>query len=310
MSEPFVVEVVRSGSVESVHLVDVAVVDGNESLVAQAGDPDTRAAYRSSAKPIQARAALEVGWTPADTRALAIACASHNGEHAHVHAVREVLSAAGVDERALRCPPDVPLSLEAALGIGVRAPIYHNCSGKHAAMLAACTAAGWPLETYLEPGHPLQVRVRDLVESLAGPVEGPLVDGCGVPTFTAPLRGLALGFLRIDGGDEAAAMRVHPFLVGGTSRLDTDLMSVAPAILSKGGAEGLVCLSAGGLGIAVKSRDGTARSRGPVALAVLRELDLIGDAELEALPQHREPAVLGGGRPVGMLRARGALAGR
>jgi L-asparaginase II len=307
MSDPFVVEVVRSGSVESSHLVDVAVVDEVGDLVAAAGDPDVRAAYRSSAKPIQARAALEAGWVPADERALAIACASHNGEDEHLKAVRAVLSTAGLEETALRCPPDVPLSLDAARAVKERAPIFHNCSGKHAGMLAACVAAAWPLESYRAPDHPLQVRVRDLMESLVGPMEGPLVDGCGVPTFSASLGALARGFLRIDGGAEAVAMRAHPFLVGGTGRLDTDLMTVAPSILTKGGAEGLVCLSGGGFGIAVKSRDGAARPRGPVVLAVLYELGLIGDAELDALPAHREPAVLGGGEPVGGLRARGSL---
>lgn len=304
MAGPLVVEVTRSGARESIHEVDVAVVDGDGRLVAWAGDPEQPAAYRSSSKPIQARVSLQAGWTPSDARALAVACASHNGEPEHVDAVRAVLADAGLDERALRCPADFPMYLPAVIGVEERAPVYHNCSGKHAAMLAACKASEWPLESYLDVHHPLQKAVVSLIESLIGPVGGPLVDGCGVPTFVAPLRALARGLLAIDGGEEAAAMRAHPFLVAGSERLDTDLMTAAPNVLIKGGAEGLACLSVDELGIAVKARDGAARPRGPAVIAVLEQLGLVPEG---FLPAHREPPVLGGGEPVGFLRARGTV---
>jgi len=304
MSEPLVVEVIRSGARESLHVVDVAVVDSDGSLVAWAGDPEQPAAYRSSSKPIQARVSIEAGWTPADARALAIACASHNGEADHVDAVRAVLADAGLDESVLRCPADLPMYPPAVIGARGRAPIYHNCSGKHAAMLAACKASGWPLESYREDDHPLQVAVHKLIEALIGRVAGPLVDGCGVPTYVAPLRALARGLLAIDGDAAAAAMRTHPFLVAGSERLDTDLMRAAPEVLIKGGAEGLACVSAGGFGIATKARDGAARARGPAVIAVLEQMRLIPEG---LLPAHREPPVLGGGVPVGVLRARGTL---
>lgn len=304
MAGPLVVEVIRSGARESVHEVDVAVVDAGGRLVASAGDPEQPAAYRSSSKPMQARVSLEAGWAPSDARALAIACASHNGEPEHIDAVRALLADAGLDESALRCPADVPMYLPAVMGVRERSPIYHNCSGKHAAMVAACRASGWPLQSYRDDHHPLQAAVRALIESLIGPVGGPLVDGCGVPTYVAPLRALARGLLAIDGGAEAAAMRTHPFLVAGSERLDTDLMTAAPDVLIKSGAEGLACLSAGGLGIAVKARDGAARPRGPAVIAVLEQLGLMPEG---LLLQHREPPVLGGGEPVGALRARGAV---
>ena len=304
MAEPLVVDVVRSGVAESEHLVDVAVIDEAGDLVAWAGDPEQPAAFRSSAKPLQARVSIEEGWRPPDARAMAIACASHNGEPEHVAAVRAVLEAAGLDETLLRCPADAPLYLPAAMGVREKAPVFHNCSGKHAAMLAACKAAGWPLETYRDPEHPLQQAVASIVGLVVGDVRARLVDGCGVPTFVAPLRALARGLLAIDGGAEAAAMRAHPFLVAGTERLDTDLMSAAPEVLIKGGAEGLACVSVAGFGIALKSRDGAARARGPALLMVLEELGVI---ESNLLPQHREPPVFGGGEVVGTLRARGTV---
>lgn len=310
-ADPICVEVVRSGTVESVHFVDVAVVDDAGELVTWAGEPERVAAFRSSAKPIQARASREAGWAPASNRALAVACASHSGEPEHVAEVRALLAAAGLAEDHLRCPVDVPLNVDAALGTGVRARVFHNCSGKHAAMLAACAAAGWPLESYRSVDHPLQVCVRALAEELAGCPMRVLVDGCGVPTPVAPLSALARAFLTVSTGPEAVAMRAHPFLVGGTDRLDTDLMRAAPHLLAKSGAEGLSCVAADGLGIAVKPRDGASRACGPVLLAVLDELGLLPSEEAAGkLAAYRQPPVLGGGEPVGSLRVRGRLTTR
>lgn len=303
---PLVVEVVRSGSVESTHLIDVAVVDRTGHLVASAGDPNVLAAFRSSAKPIQARVALEAGWAPPSEDLLALACASHNGEPPHVDGVRAILSAAGVDESMLRTPFDVPAEPSAALPITTKARVYHNCSGKHAAILAACVAAGWPLDGYREPQHPLQQRVSALVASLTGIQPHLLVDGCGAPTAVAPLSAFARAFLAIDdGGPEARAMRAYPSMVGGTGRFDTDLMIAEPSILTKAGAEGLACVSAGGYGIALKGRDGGMRFRGPAVLAVLTQLGLIPE---DLLPSHREPVVEGGEAPVGVVRATGTIA--
>jgi L-asparaginase II len=147
--------------------------------------------------------------------------------------------------------------------------------------------------------------VASIVGLVVGEVRATLIDGCGVPTFVAPLRALARGLLAVEGGPEADAMRAHPHLVAGTERLDSDLMTAAPQVLIKGGAEGLACLSIAGFGIALKARDGAARPRGPAVLSVLEQLDLTDGS---IVPQHREPAVLGGGEAVGALRVRGTLA--
>ncbi|HVL32056.1 MAG TPA: asparaginase [Actinomycetota bacterium] len=305
MSDPFVVDVVRSGFVESTHIVDVAVVD-DAGLIARAGDPSVRCAFRSSAKPLQARVAVEAGWSPQDQRFLAIACASHNGEPEHVTTVRSLLAHAGVDESSLACPLDVPAG-DAALAVQEKARIYHNCSGKHAGMLAACAAAGWPLDGYRSPDHPLQQRIAQMVSASTGEKNEVLIDGCGAPTAVASLAGFARAFLSIDGGPETAAMRAHPFLVAGTRRLDTALMSAAPDLVSKGGAEGLACATDGTVGIACKVRDGNARATGPVLIAVLAQLGLVSPDQRQELTSVERPAVLGGGEPVGGCTARGAI---
>ena len=132
-SDPLAVEVVRSDLVESTHLVDVAVCDTAGNLTASAGDPGVVAYLRSSAKPIQATVCLEAGWRPSSDRHIAIACGSHNGEPEHLAATRSILADAGLGDDALRCPPARPLGAGSA---DAPAPICHNCSGKHAAMLA------------------------------------------------------------------------------------------------------------------------------------------------------------------------------
>jgi L-asparaginase II len=308
-AEPLIAEVVRGGIVESVHAGDLAVVDEHGGIVESAGDPLAVAAFRSSAKPLQAGVCLDAGWRPASDEQLAIACASHNGEPAHVATVRAVLAAAGLDEGALRCPPALPdVSVPEALASAERpAGIYHNCSGKHAAMLATCAANGWPFDSYREPQHPMQHAVLDRVETLAGALLETATDGCGVVTFAMPLAAMARAFGAVAREEPyvsaAAAMRAHPFLVAGTGRLDTDVMSAFPWITVKGGAEGLVCAAGRGVALAVKARDGARRSGGAFLFEALRRAGLVEEAP-ESLAQHVRPPLTGGDRIVGEIRIR------
>ncbi len=311
MTDPFVVEVVRGGIVESTHLVDAAIVDDAGRVTFGAGDPLTHAAFRSSAKPLQAGVMLENGWDPARTEHLAIACASHNGEPEHVRWVDGVLASAGLDREALLCPAALPNAAlpELVARAGEPARAYHNCSGKHAAMLATCVVRGWPLETYREPQHPLQQQVHDTIEHLAGTLLESATDGCGVVTFAAPLAALARAFGAVLVGDEpfaraARAMREHPFLVAGTDRLDTAVMSAVPSLTVKGGAEGLACAAGDGFALAMKVRDGAARATGPVLVELLARTGALSDDARSILAGHETPVVLGGGRPVGHIRLR------
>ena len=289
MAEPLSVAVTRGGIVESVHRVHaVAVQDG--SVVAAAGNPELLASLRSSAKPIQALL-LARAREDLDENDLAIASASHFGTPMHVEAVRTLLRNTGGDESELDCglqdgrPPE---------------PVYHNCSGKHAAMIAVCRAQGWPVEGYRLPDHPLQ---RALHAEVAASAElepddvatGP--DGCGVLCFALPLERVAFAysrFERIDGGDRiAAAMRARPDLIGGNGGTDTELMRTLPGWIAKGGAEGLMCAaSADGLGIALKAADGNSRALRPALAAFASELgfDLSGFAELPIYNTHGDLA--------------------
>jgi L-asparaginase II len=310
VTDPLVVEVVRSGLVEAVHLVDVAVGDRSGAVHAAAGDPGRATTFRSSAKPIQGAVCLAEGWAPSREEHIAIACASHNGESQHVEEVRGILADAGIPEEALGCPPASPSYPERTPG-GDPTRLHHNCSGKHAAFLATCAARGWPLASYLEPDHPLQRAVFARIEALAGFRPSVGVDGCGAPTFALPLVSVTRAFTLNALGEPrvTAGMRAHPFLVAGTERLCTDLMRAAEGLVVKVGAEGLLCACSvrDGVGIGLKVRDGAGRAREAAAVFVLRELGLLGPTESGSLERHERPAVLGGGREVGRLRVRGAL---
>jgi L-asparaginase II len=308
---------VRSGLVESVHAGHVAVCDADGRLLAAAGDPERVVFSRSSMKPLQASVALRriAGSLPDDL--VAIACASHNGEPDHVRAVRRLLRAGGVREGALECPPAFPSRRsDAARASGPRR-IFHNCSGKHAGMLVGARARGWPLETYLDPSHPLQREVTRAIRRATGVEDPPIgVDGCGLPVHGVPLRAMAtlyarlarpgwLGPLRATARRAVDAMRAHPFLVAGTGRLDTALMPALPDVVSKGGAEALACAAilADGIGIAVKIEDGGDRATGPALVRVLSLFGAVGGDADAALAAVARPDVLGGGRPVGTLEA-------
>ena len=305
-----VVEVVRSGFREGEHRGSVVALAADGAPVWVAGDVDSPVFPRSSNKPFQAAAMLRLG-LDLDGQLLALAAASHSGEDFHVDGVRRILAGAGLDEQALRCPPDYPIgdaALEAYLRSGgERARIRMNCSGKHAAMLATCVVNGWPTETYREPDHPLQQGIRSTLEELTGePVAATGIDGCGAPVLAVSLRAVAHGFGRMvtaePGSPErrvADAMRAHPEWVGGTGREVTDLMTGVVGLLAKDGAEGVYAAALpDGRSVALKVHDGGGRARGPLMVAALRRLGV----QAPVLDGLAEDPLRGGGEIVGSVR--------
>jgi len=312
------VEVERSGFVESRHYGAAAVADADGTLLAAVGDPELVVYPRSCAKPFQALAVRGLGVEAAlglDEVALAGACGSHNGEPGHVESVRRVLAAAELDEGALRCPPALPTDRTARAAVAGPAAVYHNCSGKHAYMLAGAVARGWEPGRYTAPDHPLQAVVTDTLVELAGaPVEHLGVDGCGVPVHALPLRALATAYARL--GTRAAtgeegpaavveAVRRHPFMLCGTGQLDTVMLEATGGrVLSKVGAEavyGAVRLDTG-QGLALKVLDGAPRARGAALVALLQAFGWLDEDELEAVLPAATSEIHGGGETVGAVR--------
>jgi L-asparaginase II len=263
MTKPIRVTAVRGETVESVHSVHaVAVQDGE--IVASAGDPEVVTFMRSAAKPIQAMP-LARAREDLDERDLAIASASHLADDKQLEAVRALLAKAPASEDDLECGPFGGSKLK------------HNCSGKHAGMLALCHANGWPYEGYRLEKHPCQqamlVEVMDVTEADEARLA---VDGCGVVTFALPLERMAHGFTRID-DRVAQGMRAHPELIRGPQAPDTILMQTFDGWIAKGGAEALICAaSPDGLGLALKVEDGSQRALRPALGAFLDTVGLDG----------------------------------
>jgi L-asparaginase II len=247
------VTVRRGGVVEAMHRVHVATTDGEVW-----GDPALAFYFRSSSKPIQAIPFVE-GYDDLEDDEVAIACASHRAEPAQLAAVRKVLA------RAEATIDDLENGLQEGRPDG---KLGHNCSGKHAGMLAACRAHGWPLHPYRDRSHPLQRRIAELMGR-----DDTAIDGCGVPTFPTTLVEAAAVLTRVPERIRTA-MRARPELVGSShDAVDTDLMRLRDGWIAKGGAEGLFCAAhADGRGIALKAEDGASRAIAP-ALAQVLEID-------------------------------------
>ncbi len=282
-----------------------------------AGEVDRPILPRSSNKPVQATALLGAGWTPRSDEELAIGAGSHNGEDGHRDLVAGMLAGAGLGPDDLGCPPALPQheATKAAWLVDGRAPerLAMNCSGKHAAMLAACVASGWETSGYLERDHPLQQAIEARLGEAAGEsVTAVVIDGCGAPQHALSLTGLARGVLSLvqaaEGSPErsvADAMRAHPWLVAGTGREDTDLMTAVPGLLVKGGADGVHVAALPGIGaVALKLDDGGDRGRTPALCAGLQRIGV----PAEQLDRWLLTPVSGGDGVVGEVRAAPAIA--
>jgi L-asparaginase II len=255
---------------------------------------------RSCLKPLQVDAMLSLGLDLPD-ELLAVACASHDGATVHLDAVSAILARFGLGESDLQntpslslCDPHAPAAAASAL--------RHNCSGKHAAMLATCVVNGWPCNTYLDPAHPLQAAITAHLADLGCAVHHVGVDGCGAPTHALALDDLARVFARFaaDGSVVARAMRTHPLLVGGADRDVTVWMQAVPGLLAKEGAAGVLAVGlADGRGAAFKIADGSDAARRAVVPQALRTIGVDVDVHLTAARDRLGVPVLGHGRPVG-----------
>jgi L-asparaginase II len=290
------------------------------------GDIDAPVYPRSAIKPFQALPLLETGAAEAfgvSDEEVALACASHGGEPAHVERVAAWLARLGLEERHLACGPHPPMHAASAAALAASGAkptrLHNNCSGKHTGMLAACLHLGLPVEGYASPTHPLQRRITAAMAELAGlpDLEAPGTDGCSLPAFVMPLRALAHAAARLAAPDDLTperaaalrragnAMRAHPLLVAGTGRLCTALMRHAPDVVAKTGAEGvfLASVPSRGLGVALKAEDGASRAAEVALLALLDHLGTIPPDARAALGPFARPKLRDfNGNEVGEVR--------
>ncbi len=314
-------EICRGGIVEGLVRGHAVLVDNSGQLMRGAGDPNLVTTLRSACKPFQASSFVATG-TASDLglgeESIAIACASHQGEPGHVEAARRILEAAGLKDEDLQCGshlPSDPTATAELLGRGQSAtPIFNNCSGKHSAMLATCVHEGWPIETYMERDHPLQVQIADRLARHAGlhAEDMPFgIDGCGLPTFGLSLREFAAALARAASSDPAfqscqAAMAHHPWLIGGTHSFDSALVGAAGATFTaKGGAAAIFGAVArdGSWALVIKLESGAAAGLPQIATRALQQLGFL-DTDLSGnLAQLVDSPVTNWvGTPVGEIR--------
>ncbi|HUO46365.1 MAG TPA: asparaginase [Acidimicrobiia bacterium] len=305
-------EQIRSGAVETTHHGAVAIVDRHGQLVAHTGDIARPFFFRSAAKPFQAAMsqAHGAGLRPEE---LALASASHDGEAVHLALVESMLADAGLSETDLRCPPDWPIRPAAGrrlAGRGEREPrrLFHNCSGKHAAMLRASLASGWPLDTYHRPDHQLQNAIFEFMAEVAGVDKMVGIDGCGVPVFLTNTLGMARAFARLAVeqalADVFSAIHSYPGLVSGVANADAAISRHLDAAAKRGAMGTMGVAVRQRFGLAVKCWDGSDRVAGVAAIGALDELRVVSVVANDRLEPFRRPLVYGGEDPVGALESR------
>ena len=281
-------EVIRAGVVESVHNGHLALINSDGSLRASVGDIEAPMYPRSSIKSFQAAAMVRNG-LKLSPRQLAIVCASHSGAPEHFEVVESILQGAGLTVEDLLNTPDVPLGRaeKAAWGTNPPSRLAQGCSGKHAGMLATCVVNGWDTKTYLDPEHPLQIAIRQEIQTLIGDsVMSTTIDGCGAPLFVITTHNFARGThtMRVSQDpiyqEVVAACLAHPDMVAGKGRLTTTLMNQIPGLFVKDGAEAVELLSlADGRACIFKVSDGSDRAFPAIVKAVLKAWDI--DAEID-----------------------------
>jgi L-asparaginase II len=292
----------RSGFVESRHSGAAVVIAADGAVLTELGNGSAHVFGRSTLKFMQAIAVLRSG-VELDGAQLVLAAASHRGTPRHVEVVEQILARADLGELALQCPADRPI--DPAFRASEPRRITMNCSGKHAAFLLACVTNGWPVESYLDPEHPLQQLIRATVEEFTGePIGAVGVDGCGAPVFAVTLRGLARATSRVATDPEAA--RLVAAIRADAWALDSPAVAAVIdelGIIAKNGAEGvLVAAAPDGTAVALKVLDGSTRASIPVGLTLLAATGSIDAVTAQRLIAATTERVLGGGTPVGELR--------
>jgi len=321
-----VARTLRGGLTECWHFGALAVFDPTGAEVARLGDPEVPVFMRSSAKPFQTIAMLELGLERLDLEPenLALISASHGGCEIHTERVEKLLAGTKLAPAALLCGAQTPYDSAATERLAERgespSALHNNCSGKHAGMLLTCAAAGLSLGDYVSSDHPLQRRIADTIARFCGVETADLgegVDGCSLPTHRVALGAVARAYARLarpeslpDPADRRRAERVFgamttaPAMVAGPGRFTTRLMEVGGgSILGKEGADGFYAAAARGdrpLGMALKIADGTEICRDGVVIDVLSRLGVLTTAQAEELASFRRVTRLNRrGRQVG-----------
>jgi len=272
--------------IENRHLGWLIVTNRHgDILYSTPGADQTATFFRSSGKPFQAFPLIESGYHQLlSTEELALTCASHTSSRRHLQLVQSILQKAGKSENDLQCGPHAPADPEMIQHLQQTGEsptkLFNNCSGKHAGMLFYCKQANLDSTTYLQPQHPLQIRILETLKQRSGVHDVPLaIDGCGAPIFYLPLVSMARLYAHLGTSPEFSpikeAMISHPELIGGNKRVDTAIMQASQGkLLAKVGADGVLCVSRVDYdtGLVLKLSDGSGEVRDMALVQCLIQL--------------------------------------
>ena len=311
MSNPVLVNALRGEIIENRHRGAIAVCDPKGRLVHAWGDIETPVYPRSAIKPLQALPLVESGaadhFQLGDAE-IALACSSHNAEPEHTDTVQNWLARIELKEDALECGAHAPLHVKTAESLlinGIKpGKIHNNCSGKHTGMLTTSRFMEEETRGYIEREHPAQQRWFDVLGEMSDVDMRALpwnFDGCGIPVIAMPLKAIATAFARVAVPDDLPATRSealdritgaiasNPFMVAGTGRLCTEIMTLTGRkVLVKSGADGVytAVLQDQGLGVALKIDDGTGAAAEVAILGLLQHLQALHPDDRVQLEQR------------------------
>jgi len=294
---------VRNDLNESFHFGIAVLVSPSGEVLEEHGNGSALIYPRSALKPLQALTLQRLG-LKLPARQSVMSMASHYSTPAQIDQIRAILESRGVAESELGCPAALPWNPEAKAKVNQAAPIYHNCSGKHAGFLAACAELGFGRADYLSTEHPIQLAIKDLIEELSGEKVGKTaIDGCGAPLHAITTIALARaisGFM-LQGQALVAAAVESPELIGDVTTPDAAFLRAG--LFSKLGAEGVFTVGTeSGHAAAIKIADGSLRAAPAIALSLLEKHGLVGKEEIAQISKDCVVEVLGGGKSVGELK--------
>ena len=285
---PIQVILKRGSYIESIHKIHAVVCDKKGRVLMCAGNPEYKSFIRSALKPFQAIPFISSGTSSQinkPLKSIAIACGSHRGTTIHAREAFKILWEYDVDIKKLKCPCKMD------------SPLRHYCSGKHSAFLATCKKMKWPIETYLKGDHPLQIEIFRIISELLSIPSSEIYaerDDCGAPTLFLKLVEIAKLYSILSGSENAEleqikrAMIMYPTMISGNNYFDTEVIKASHGqVISKGGAEGILCLSklSEGIGLALKVEDGSRRAKHAVGLHLLKQLEWITNLRIQDIEE-------------------------
>lgn len=306
--EPLVA-LTRSNYIESLHYGFICVVNSSGKILYHLGDYNTKIFFRSSAKPIQAIPLIKSGAAKAfnlSKKEIAIACASHTGQKKHQETIKSILNKLDLDEANLHCGITKPSNAEEYKNLvseGNSPSATHcSCSGKHSSMLALAKFRGYDIGSYEKTGSPVQQEILQTIAEFTNEDVNSIpfgTDGCGVPVYLLPIYKIALSYAKFSENSENPASSYYypcrtifesmvsfPEMVAGDKEFCTELMQVTKGkLIGKLGSEAVYCLGVkeGNLGICIKIIDGNSRALYPIVIQILKELDILDEAEFSKL---------------------------